>query len=57
MEGNRLATHGRVHQVYVQDGKKVLGKCRRGDTGDTGHHRQRNRKRGHYQQLRCGDAS
>ena len=44
VEGHRLAAHGRIHQVHVQDRKKVLGLGGRGDAGDTGHHRQRDSK-------------
>ena len=57
MEGHRIAAHGRIHQVHVQDRKKVLGLGGRGDAGDTGHHRQRDSKGSHHQQLRCGDAA
>ena len=57
MESHRLAVDGRVHQVPLQDRPKVLGERGRGDTGDTGHHRQSHREGSHHQQFRRGDAA
>ena len=57
LESHRFPTNGRIHQVHVQDGPKVLGKRGCSNARDSGHHRLRNRQGSHYQQLRCGDVA
>ena len=39
LESHRFPTYGGIHQVYVQDCSKVLGKCRCSHTGNPGYNR------------------